>query len=121
MNRVITIVLALFIAGFAYSQKPPSIEFDQKEVKFGAQGVGIQSCQYVVVKNTTDQSQVVIGLGTSDPTHFSIPSPTQAMLPITIRRGGTLTLSVCFTPDKIGDFNTALTFRTGNEAFVLPI
>lgn len=117
------IILAFITAvsvnsGFAQT---PSLEFDQKEVKFGASGAGIQTCQYLTVKNTTDQPQVVIGLQTSNPAQFSIPSPTQEMLPITIRRGGTMTMSICFTPDKVGDFKTELSLRTGKEVVKLPI
>lgn len=120
MYRIITIVLLCFVARIGYGQKP-AIEFDRKEVEFGAQGLGIQACQYLTVRNTSDQPLVVIGLGTSDPAHFSIPSPTQAMLPITIRRGGKLDLSVCFTPDKLQGYKAELTFRTGRETAILPI
>lgn len=30
-------------------------------------------------------------------------------------------MSVCFTPDKVGDYKTEMTFRTGKETFTLPI
>lgn len=114
------IIISSFLSTLAFGQTP-ALEFDQKEVKFGAAGTGIQTCQYVTIKNVTDQPQVVIGLQTAHPTQFSVPSPSQEMLPITIRRGGTMTMSVCFTPDKVGEFKTELTLRTGKETIKVPI
>lgn len=101
--------------------KTPPLSFNITELKFGSQGTGVQSCMYVTVTNVSPAPQTLIGLSTDDDKNYSIPSPSQKMLPISIQPRSNLTISVCFKPEKIGSYKSRLVFKTPEDSTVIPI
>lgn len=95
---------------------PHPLMFNTNEVKFGSQGIGIQSCLYVTLTNVSQQPQVVKKLYVADAKDYNIPSPSQQMLPITIQPTSNLTLSVCFKPTKPGEHDSYLALVSGSDS-----
>ncbi|MBS1904701.1 MAG: hypothetical protein JSS75_13425 [Bacteroidetes bacterium] len=134
-----TILLILLLASISASAQPmspvppprepmyhgappiPPFAFNLSEMKFGAQGIGVQSCMYVQITNTAAVPQVIKKLYVVDGKDYSIPSPSQQMLPITVPQTSNVTISVCFKPTTPGDHNTNLTMVTDRDSIVLPI
>ena len=100
---------------------PPPFAFNVGELKFGAQGTSVQSCLYVTITNLSPIPQEMTKLFTYDEKNYSIPSPSTAMLPIKVQPQSNLTISVCFKPDKVGEFKTKLVIRTPNDSVVIPV
>ncbi len=98
---------------------PPFI-FNVNEVRFGSQGIGVQSCMYVTLINTTASPQTVKRLYVADQKNYAIPSPTPQMMPITIQAKGQLTISICFKASTVGEHNSRLVLlTTGDSVSVL--
>jgi hypothetical protein len=100
---------------------PPPFAFSVGELKFGAQGTGIESCIKVTITNMTNSSQTITRLFCDDEKNYSIPSPTQKMLPISIQPRTTFDISICFVPEKVGVYKTRLVIGTPEDSSVLPV
>ncbi|MDP4220256.1 MAG: hypothetical protein Q8916_03925 [Bacteroidota bacterium] len=109
------------VAADAPPPQQPALALNVPELKFGAQGVGVQSCMYVNITNTSAAAQTMIALSTDDEKNYSIPSPSHQMLPISIQPRTNVTISVCFKPGKIGDYKTRLVIKTPQDSFVIPV
>ena len=103
---------------------PPLVDpitLNVKELKFGSQGVGVESCMYVTITNTSGGAQAMTRLSIDDGKRYSIPSPSQQMLPISIQPKSNLTIGVCFKPEKVGEFKTRLVITTAQDSVVIPV
>lgn len=100
---------------------PPPFTFNLSEMKFGAQGIDVQSCMYVQITNTSRTTQVIKKLYVADGKEYSIPSPSQQMLPVSVQPTSSMTISVCFKPTKPGDHNSYLALLTEKDSFALNI
>lgn len=101
--------------------QPPPFVFNLSELKFGAQGVGVQSCMYVQVTNASTTAQSIKKLYVADGKDFSIQSPSQQMLPVTVPPTSSVTISVCFKPLTSGDHHSYLALVTQNDSFAVQI
>ena len=102
-------------------QVPPPFTFNISDLHFGSQGIGVESCMYVTITNSSNAAQTMPRLSVDDEKRYSIPSPSQKMLPISIQPKSNLTISVCFKPEKVGDFKTRLVIRSGFDSSIIPI
>ena len=91
------------------------------EIKFGSQGLGIQSCLYVTVTNIWKEAEMIKKLYIIDGKNYNIPSPSQQMLPVIIQPTGNLTMSVCFKPTNTGEHDTRLIIISNDDSVYLPI
>jgi hypothetical protein len=100
---------------------PPTLSFDLTEIKFGSQSVSVQSCIYVKITNTGKKPVKMTGIYSSDRKNYSIPSPSLQMFPMTLNADLDMTISVCFKPEKLGEFNSNLIVRTEDDSIMIPI
>jgi len=100
---------------------PPPFAFNMPQIRFGAQASGIESCIKVTITNVTNSPQVITQLFVDDEKNYSIPSPSQKMLPISVPPKKPFDLSLCFKPAKIGTYKTRLTLKTISDSIILPI
>ena len=100
---------------------PPPLVSNINELRFGAQATGVESCLQVTITNTSAAAQTISKIFTGDPKHYTIPSPSQKMLPISIQPHSNLALSLCFKPEKVGEFKTRLVIGTPMDSVVLPV
>ncbi len=100
---------------------PPPLVCTMSELKFGSQATGVQSCLQITVTNSSQAPQTITKLFTDDEKRYTIPSPSHQMLPISIQPHSPLTLSVCFKPEKVGEFKTRLVISTPQDSIVIPI
>ncbi len=85
-----------------------SIEFERLRLDFAPQSVGITNCVNIPINNTTDRPRQLTALISHDPTHFSISSPAEVMLPMTIGANSSLYIAVCFKGDKVKEYKSDL-------------
>ena len=100
---------------------PPPLVCNMNELKFGSQAMGVESCLQVTITNTSPAAQTITKLFTDDDKRYSIPSPSHQMLPISIQPHSNLTLSLCFKPEKTGEFLTRLVIATPQDSIVIPV
>ena len=100
---------------------PPPFTFNISELHFGSQGIGVESCMYVTITNSSAAAQTMTGLSVDDEKQYSIPSPSHQMLPISIQPKSNLTISVCFKPGKVGQFKTRLVIKSSVDSSVIPV
>jgi hypothetical protein len=100
---------------------PPALTLNINELKFGSQGVNVESCMYVGISNTSATAQTITRLFTDDDKNYSIPSPAQKMLPISIQPHNEVKISVCFKPAKIGEYKSRLVVKTSQDSAVIPV
>jgi hypothetical protein len=110
-----------FVAIDAPPAGPPSLGLNVSELKFGSQGVGVESCMYVTITNTTQSVVSLSTIYTDDQTAYTIPSPAQKMLPMNIQPKVPLKISVCFKPQKVGEYKSHLTIKTTKDSVTIPI
>ncbi len=96
------------------------LKFNIREMGFGAQGTGIIACQYLTIDNTTLENIQITDIYTTLPKEFTIPSPARSMFPVNIQPKRKLTISICFTPDKVGEFKGNLVVKTKTDSTVIP-
>ena len=80
---------------------PGALEFERSRLDFAPQSVGIENCSNIALTNTTDHPRLLTHLVSLDPTHFSIPSPTAEMLPLTIGANSSLYINICFKANEV--------------------
>jgi hypothetical protein len=100
---------------------PPSLALSMAQLRFGAQAVGIESCVKCKIRNLSGGSQTLTSLTIGDQVNYSIPSPSQKMLPMSIPAKQDLEISICFKPLKLGEFPTRLVVHSAFDSLVLPI
>ncbi|MEI8134297.1 MAG: hypothetical protein WCH46_04345 [bacterium] len=101
--------------------KPPALTISVPQIRFGAQAVGIESCIKISITNPGNVTQKILQLNTENDRIYSIPSPSQQMLPMNIQPHQTLEISVCFKPVKFGEFPSRLVVRTASDSTIIPI
>ncbi len=99
----------------------PAFTLNVKELKFGSQGVGVESCMYVTISNPGGAAQTMTQLSVDDEKRYSIPSPSHQMLPISIQPKSSLTISVCFKPEKVGEFKSRLVIKSAMDSLFISI
>ncbi len=99
----------------------PAFTLNVTELKFGSQGVGVESCMYVTITNPGGAAQTMTQLSVDDEKRYSIPSPSHQMLPISIQPKSSLTISVCFKPEKVGEFKSRLVIKSAMDSSVIRI
>jgi hypothetical protein len=87
---------------------PGALEFERTRLGFAPQSVGIQNCANIALTNTTDHPRLLTRLISLDPKHFSIPSPTQEMLPLTVGPNSSLYVNICFKADEIKSYQSRI-------------
>ena len=87
---------------------PGTLEFERTRLDFAPQSTGIQNCSNIAVTNTTDHPRLLTRLVSLDPKHFSVPSPTQEMLPLTLGANSSLYINICFKTDEVKSYHTRL-------------
>ena len=100
------------------------LKYNLKEMGFGAQGVGIIACQYLVITNTTLENIQLADMYATLPKQFTIPSPSRAMYPVNIQPRRSLTVSICFTPDRVSSYKGNLIVKRAGkmaDSTVIPI
>jgi hypothetical protein len=110
-----------FVAVDAPPPKPPPLISNINELRFGSQATGVESCLQVTITNISQAAQTITKLFTGDEKHYTIPSPSQKMLPVNIQPHSNLVLSLCFKPEKPGQFKTRLVITTPQDSLVLPV
>ncbi|MEP7235663.1 MAG: hypothetical protein ABI778_10235 [Ignavibacteriota bacterium] len=100
---------------------PPVLMSSIASLRFGAQASGVESCLQVTITNVSQAAQTLTKIYTTDESHYTIPSPSHEMLPINLQPHSSLTLSVCFKPDKPGDYKTHLAINTPADSVILPV
>jgi hypothetical protein len=138
MKITCILLLTAFISISASAQKPaapaakiaapgktdttqPRLKFNLKEMGFGAQGVGTSGCQYIIIQNTSLENAVIKDISTPLSKIFTIPSPAKSMYPVTIQPKRSMTISVCFVPDKPGDYKSKITVLTDRDSTIVPV
>jgi hypothetical protein len=76
---------------------------------------------YVQITNTVPTEQRIKRLYVADGKDYSIPSPSQQMLPITVPANSGVTISVCFKPLTPGDHDSYLAVVTERDSFSVKI
>lgn len=99
----------------------PRLSFSLKEMGFGSQGTGIISCQYLTVYNNSLDTLSIKDISCHMGKIFTVPSPAKSMYPVLMYPKRSMTISVCFTPDKPGDFKSKILFTFGNDSASIPI
>ena len=99
---------------------PPALATSVTELKFGSQGIGVESCLQITINNVSNSAQTLTQLSTDDQKRYSIPSPSHEMLPISIQPKSMLTISVCFKPEKTVEYKTRLVIKTPTDSIVIP-
>lgn len=101
--------------------KEAKLTFSLKEMGFGSQGTGIIACQYLTVYNnsldTVSLSEITCNYGKI----FTVPSPAKSMYPVMMYPKRSMTISVCFTPDKPGEFKSHITFKFAGDSLSVPV
>lgn len=130
MKRIL-VVLLIVVALPSFAQKktkstpapvPESkLTFSLKEMGFGSQGTGIISCQYLTVYNNSLDTLSFKEISCHMGKVFTIPSPAKSMYPVLMYPKRSMTISVCFTPDRSGDFKSNITFNMGNDSASIPV
>ncbi len=121
-SYIVALLLVFGVSVTSAQQIPPPTEpipsfvFNVNEVRFGGQGIGVQSCMYVTLINTTSAPQTVKRLYVADEKNYAIPSPTPQMMPITIQAKGQLTISICFKASAVGEHNSRLVLLTPGDS-----
>jgi hypothetical protein len=124
---IVIAVVSLFITDLSFAQPktppppPPTFMFNLTKVKFGAQSIGVQSCIYVTITNTTAAAQTIKKLYVADKEHYAVPSPSPQMMPMVIQANGSLVISICFKPNTLGDHDSYLTLIGTKDSLTLPI
>lgn len=119
---IVALLLVFIVSSASAQQIPPPTEpippfvFNVNEVRFGSQGIGVQSCMYVTLTNTTDAPQAVKRLYVVDGKNYAVPAPTPQMMPITIQAKGQLTISICFKASTVGEHNSTLVLVSTNDS-----
>lgn len=99
-----------------------NLMFNLHEMGFGAQGIGMIACQYLTVTNNTIEDISLTEIVVPGSTVFTVPTPSKSMMPVTIPAKRTMTISVCFTPDKAGEFKGRIRFKTSdNDTVSIPV
>ena len=100
---------------FLNDQKPVRISsengtlaFEREKVGFAPQSTGIENCVNISLTNTTDHPRLLTELKSLDPKHFSITSPAQGMLPLTIGSNSTFVLNICFKADEVRSYTSSI-------------
>jgi len=109
-----------YVAIDAPKPTPPPLVSSVTELKFGLQGIGVESCLQITITNMSAVAQTLTNLFTDDEKRYSIPSPSHQMLPISIQPRSILTISVCFKPEKIAEYQTRLVIKTPLDSIVIP-
>jgi hypothetical protein len=128
MKRIL-VVLLVMVALPVFAQKKtksapapePRLSFSLKEMGFGSQGTGIISCQYLTVYNNSLDTLSIQEITCNMGKIFTVPSPAKSMYPVLMYPKRSMTISVCFTPDKPGDFKSNIKFRMGTDSASIPI
>jgi hypothetical protein len=100
---------------------PPPLSCNVTELHFGSQASGVESCLQIMITNTSAAAQTITNISTNDQKRYTIPSPSHQMLPISIQPHSNLTLSVCFKPEKTGEFKTRLVIASLTDSLVIPV
>ncbi|HEY6171867.1 MAG TPA: hypothetical protein VIX80_06390 [Candidatus Kapabacteria bacterium] len=130
MKRILVVLLVL-VALPSFAQKKaksapapvpePKLSFSLKEMGFGSQGTGIISCQYLTVYNNSLDTISIKEINCHMGKVFTVPSPAKSMYPVLMYPKRSMTISVCFTPDKPGDFKSKISFKMANDSASIPI
>jgi hypothetical protein len=128
MKRILVVLIVLFaLPTFAQKKARPApspepkLSFSLKEMGFGSQGVGIIACQYLTVYNNSLDTLSIREITCNMGKIFTVPSPAKSMYPVVMYPKRSMTISVCFTPDKPGEFKNLITFKMANDSLSIPI
>lgn len=129
MKRILIVLLVIALPTFAQKKSktaptpaPESkLSFSLKEMGFGSQGTGIISCQYLTVHNNSLDTLSIHDITCNMGKIFTVPSPAKSMYPVLMYPKRSMTISVCFTPNKPGDFKGNITFKMKDDSTSIPI
>jgi hypothetical protein len=128
MKRILVVLFVMIaLPGLAQKKTKPApapeskLSFSLKEMGFGSQGTGIISCQYLTVYNNSLDTISIKEINCHMGKIFTVPSPAKSMYPVLMYPKRSMTISVCFTPDKPGDFKSRITFKMANDSSSIPI
>ncbi|MEI8134098.1 MAG: choice-of-anchor D domain-containing protein [bacterium] len=82
------------------------------DVDFGFERVSRSSCKDLLVRNIGNAPLTIQSLSLSDDSDFTISAQTRALLPITIKAGGSVNLTICFAPHADIPYSEKLTIKT---------
>ncbi len=99
----------------------PKLSFSLKEMGFGSQGMGIISCQYLTIHNNSLDTLSIQEITCNMGKVFTVPSPAKSMYPVLMNPKRSMVVSVCFTPDKPGDFKGRISFKMANDSLSIPV
>jgi len=85
-----------------------TLAFEREKLDFAPQSVGIENCANISLTNTTDHPRLLTQLRSLDPRHFSISSPSNEMLPITVGANTSFYINICFKTDEPKAYSSAL-------------
>lgn len=82
------------------------------DAEFGYVAVGKEYCKDIQVRNVGTAPMKILSLKLSDTADFDISVLSLAKLPLTIPKGASAMMKVCFHPKKEGPYSESLTFGT---------
>lgn len=85
-----------------------TLAFERPTLDFAAQSIGPENCANVSLTNTTDHPRLLTSLRSLDPRHFSISSPSNEMLPITVGANTSFYINVCFKAEELKSYSSAI-------------
>ncbi len=85
-------------------------------IAFGSIDSGKEICKTLLVKNTGSAAFTLKSATMSDMTNFAIDAAFLATLPVSIAKGGQVSVKICYHPQKAGDDTTAIIWGTDIDA-----
>lgn len=87
-----------------------------EDIAFGSIDSGKEVCKTLLVHNIGSAAFTLKSAAIADKTNFAIDAAFLATLPVSIPKGGQVSVKVCYHPQKAGDDTTAIIWTTDIDA-----